>query len=1089
VTIKGTLETFNLLDLLQMLSFNQKVGTLVLETARGTRTIYVETGAIGFVHGDPDATRMLARVLRRTSAVDDARLERGLSIAANGNSFLGDALVSLGALEAEPLAAAWIETVEEAFFDLLQTGIGRFEFVEGKRMAPSGVEGEAILPLRAVDGLLLDLTRKIDEWGVLREEIPEDEEVYESVEGAPEVPLDEHVPAFVPGRVLPLIDGRRSVTALTADSDCDRFHVVKLLAILVRGGAVRRADTDQLVARAEDLLAHGEAAASVPLFRRALDREDGTPALRLRLSSALEALGDPQGAAAELDTFVAEVVQSRPGDAFDALVRALRLRGGDATGAARLCDLWLDRRVELADRQEAALDALRRLVATSSALGRHAEAADRLGRFIEVGAAPSEDLLVLADLHAAADDPRAAAEALVQRADVLLGSERDVAAVPLLRRALAYDSSRSDARRRLAEIEGASRRRRKRRRLGAFLSLFGLTVASAGAVYLVRDGRASRSVREVVERTSRAASEAESELSAAQAAWNAKLRAVDAATAEDRSLVEAAAALKTAGAGISARLRDAVEASRNEVQGVTGGRGREAASDLERFEGVRKSLEARVEASLRAADDLAERAVADGEKAYAAGRFRVARVALVRAINLSVADAARVARARQRLDRVGEYEKSLAVAREPFDKAVGARDYETAWRLGAELLATFLDSDLTRELLLPVPVVTTPPGAKVTIGDAELADPTPCIVRYSPLGEVGIRLRAPGRVTWQGKLPTFAELGKDPSVPRLAVDLAPGARWTVPVEASAAGPFLVEDSLVVASDAGRRLLAVRRADGRAVEARGIEAPADRLRAAGATPYGAWTLVGNRTIAFAPSADVRWQYATVGRLERGPAAADGAVVVVDEEGTVHALEATTGKVRWKTSLAAQPVQPPYASSMGFLVATAAGDAIALSPRDGAATVLVARGDHAVRALPAPGGGVVVLGGGDAGSKRVMPDGTAVPLPGGDLNADVSPWVGAAGVAWAGADGEVRILQKGATEPLRVPGAGKPAVSPVVDERTVYTVDAEGVVRGASLDAPTATLWSGKASAPVTAPPLPVGDLLVLRTPAALEALER
>ena len=34
MTIKGTLETFNLLDLLQMLSFNQKVGTLTLETAR-----------------------------------------------------------------------------------------------------------------------------------------------------------------------------------------------------------------------------------------------------------------------------------------------------------------------------------------------------------------------------------------------------------------------------------------------------------------------------------------------------------------------------------------------------------------------------------------------------------------------------------------------------------------------------------------------------------------------------------------------------------------------------------------------------------------------------------------------------------------------------------------------------------------------------------------------------------------------------------------------------------------------------------------------------------------------------------------------
>jgi outer membrane protein assembly factor BamB len=214
-----------------------------------------------------------------------------------------------------------------------------------------------------------------------------------------------------------------------------------------------------------------------------------------------------------------------------------------------------------------------------------------------------------------------------------------------------------------------------------------------------------------------------------------------------------------------------------------------------------------------------------------------------------------------------------------------------------------------------------------------------------------------------------------------------------------------------------------------------------------------------------------------------------VVVVGEEGTVHALDASTGRVRWKKTLQAQPVQPPYASSIGFLVATAAGDAIALATKDGAATVLVARGGHDVRVLPAPDGGALVLGGGDAGSKRVLPDGTSVPLPDGGLTPGVAPWVGAAGVTWAGADGEVRFLTKGAGAPLRVPGAGKPAVSSVVDERTLYAVDAQGVVRAVSLDEPGAVLWTGRAGGPVTAPPLPVGDLLVLRSEAALEALER
>ena len=61
MTIKGTLETFNLRELLQMLAFNQKDGTLVLETERGPRTIHVEDGRVGFVQGDRHASAALAR--------------------------------------------------------------------------------------------------------------------------------------------------------------------------------------------------------------------------------------------------------------------------------------------------------------------------------------------------------------------------------------------------------------------------------------------------------------------------------------------------------------------------------------------------------------------------------------------------------------------------------------------------------------------------------------------------------------------------------------------------------------------------------------------------------------------------------------------------------------------------------------------------------------------------------------------------------------------------------------------------------------------------------------------------------------------
>ena len=164
MTIKGTLETFHLLDLLQMLAFNQKVGTLVLETAKGPRTVYVDSGTFGFVASDTLTSKGLARVLRRTGAVPADRLERGVSIAAKAERFRGDALAELGVLDDEKRASAWNEAFRELFFDLLQTPIAKFEFYDQKVLGPDGNASSPVEPLFAVDSALLEVTRQGDEW-------------------------------------------------------------------------------------------------------------------------------------------------------------------------------------------------------------------------------------------------------------------------------------------------------------------------------------------------------------------------------------------------------------------------------------------------------------------------------------------------------------------------------------------------------------------------------------------------------------------------------------------------------------------------------------------------------------------------------------------------------------------------------------------------------------------------------------------------------------------------------------------------------------------------------------------------------------
>ncbi len=417
MSIKGTLETFNLLDLLQMLSFNQKVGTLVLETASGPRTLFVETGTFGFVEGDPLPSRALARVLRRSGAVPADRLERGLSITANSGRFLGDALQELGALDAEGRTRTWVEGVHELFFDLLQTSITRFEFMEGKCLAPSGATGTAIHPLCAVDALLLDLTRKIDEWAVLRREVPTDEEIYEVTGVMPDLSDPEKVPELAASRALPLIDGRSTLAVIVEASDCDRFSVVKLAAHLLEQGTIRAVPTEELLARAEDLLSHGQSAEAVPMLRRAVDRGDGPPKVRLRLADALSASGDVQASAAEPTRTPRRTRRRiRAGCSTRSTVPCARA-GARRPRRARLCDHWLRNVVRLRARAGDAHEALHALIHAATSGGKPLEAATRLAAFLQQGEAPGEDRLVLADLYAAGGHPVEAAEALIVRAD------------------------------------------------------------------------------------------------------------------------------------------------------------------------------------------------------------------------------------------------------------------------------------------------------------------------------------------------------------------------------------------------------------------------------------------------------------------------------------------------------------------------------------------------------------------------------------------------------------------------------------------------------------------------------------------------
>lgn len=1093
MTIKGTLETFHLPDLLQMLAFNQKEGTLVLETGSGPRTLCVERGTFGYVEGDPTLSRAAARILRRSGLVPADRLARAEAIADKSGRYVGDALLDLGAIDAEQRGDVTLYAISEATFDLILASLSRFEFVEGRRLSPSGVEAKAIVPLLAVDGFLIDLSRKMDEWAMLRKEIASDDEVFERTSVPPDL-SDLDVERAVVDRVLPLFDGTRALATVVAESDQDRFAVVKAAAHLLRQGALKAADTPSLSARAEELSRRGREPDALSLLRLAVARGDADPTLRQRLAAALTAVGDRAGAAAELEAYARAIEAADPVAAFDALVTAQDLRGDDVASTARTCDLYLAHAVRLSKRAEIARRALRALVAAATAAQKPAEAAARLAQFLERGDAPMDDLLVLSDLWAAAGRRSDAAQALVRRAELLLHHGRMPAAREVLRRAVTLDPSRVDARRRLGDLERSESRRRHRRRLAILAGLFVLTAASAGAVYLVHDGRASKTTESSVAKVESAAVAAETTGAEALAAFERVVDGVANGTAPDGALPGAVATLQRVCETVAKTLRLAVTDAELEIRELTGPRATSAIDRLRDIEARRVAIVTRATIGIQGVAQRAGSALEQGEKAYAAGRFRDARSLLLQAERLSSDDPMRASRARRSRDAVEAYMEGFAHARTDFDAALASGRTDEAWRLGCRILATYLDSDLTRELLLPVPATSTPTSAQLRVGAATDAVATPTVLRYSPFGETGLAVRAPGCVPQSFTLPTYAQIRAaeaTQALPPQRIDavLVSGPRWTSPAKA-AAGPFDVGDALWFVGADGTSLHTLRPSDGTAFEARAVPAIPDRVRSLGRAPAGGlWLLAGLRTYIHAPEGSSSWQHQTSGRLERSPTIADGTLLLADDTGVLVGLDPATGASKWRTTLDAAPVQAPVATSLGFLLATASGDVVLVAPRDGKASVLLP-GAARRPTLVAPWEfGAIVLGGAH-GLAEIAPGGAVSRVLG---EADPDPALGLLAtreaIVWVERSGSVRALVRGGAAAIDVGGVGVAATTPALRDGLVVAVGRDRMLRAALLTAPASTSWKTRLPADVASPPVIVGDLVVVRTSAGIAAFER
>lgn len=1095
MSLKGTLETLNLRELLQMLAFNQKDGTLVLETESGPRTVVLAGGKASFASGDRHASQALARCLRRTELVPGPRLEEAMATAQEAGVFLGELLRDQRLLEPAQVDALWAEAAAEALFDLQIGRIQRFEFVEGVWLAPDGQQSRPVEPGLQVDALLLELTRKVDTWNSMTATLPSLAEMFEGTGSEVDLGGVEDLDPLQAQRVVEQIDGFHDLSEVAERSAVSRYVVMQVAVALLQGGAIRPVPTEDLVARAEDRLSRGEASAALNLLRRAMERSDAPYAARLRMADALEATGDAIGAAAQLDACAAEAPDGQEVEVFGSLLRAVRLREGDPSSAGRACDHYLRHRDRLRAQRSEALDALRTLIHGAVALGRPLEAAQRLHAFLEANEAPSEDLMVLADLYASGGDVRGAAAALARRADDLLAVQRISAARDCLTRALKLDPSRNDVRLRLSEMDGQARRAAHRKRVQGLLVLLCVLVAGAGGGWWWMQRQARIELQATLEEAFAALGKAEAEATRKADAFRKHVKSLEGSPDMPGDLRDRAQQVLAELQVLAEGPRNAVNAHAHALAEQARGADGLAEAAVQGLEQRRSNILRRLEPVQAEIKKGAESSLQAGEEAFRAGLFRKAQGLLLAARNTAYEDEAVREQAARLLRNVEKDIERCAALKAEIDADREAGDLESSARKALAGLVEMLDNDLTREFRVPVALESAPPGAEVLLGGKPTTLVTPCVLTYSPFEDTLVVLRMPGRTAASIRLPTYADV-KEGAVtpaafsPRIRRELPEGPLWVLkdPQERRILAAWTsLESTPIVLLDDGLTTGPVDPRSG-LLGATITAKQANTTRKGGTWAVGAdWRIQGQRTLRVKPGGGTSWEVQVLGRLERAPALHESTVCVVDEQGTLYGYQLATGQELWRRELSGAPAQAPYATARGFVISTIVGGATLHAARTGEATNLAAAGRGLTLAVP-HGDGILLLGTGEEGIRRLGPKGAPVTLGTASPALDVEPACCEQGVAWAASDA-VWWLPVGSTTPVRLEALGGAATHVAADALGVVAAGRDKVLRAVLPSAPASLRWAAPLGEAPRGPLLVTKDAVYVLAGSALVAVER
>jgi hypothetical protein len=237
LALEGKIEDFSIGEIVQIIGMGRKTGTLIIEGAREQVSIYFKNGKA--VYANPVYQREhLGNILVKHGVVtrDDINeaLDRQKELnGRRGRVRVGSILISMGVLSKDQLSKYVTDQIKESMYLIMAEKSGTFKFLPDLDVSLHDI----VIELN-VEEIILEGTRLIDEWGMIKERLVDFNDVYAinadpSGDNTINLTLDEW-------KMLSLLNGRRSINDVIEVAKLSRFDVCKIIYNFAQLGLVRK---------------------------------------------------------------------------------------------------------------------------------------------------------------------------------------------------------------------------------------------------------------------------------------------------------------------------------------------------------------------------------------------------------------------------------------------------------------------------------------------------------------------------------------------------------------------------------------------------------------------------------------------------------------------------------------------------------------------------------------------------------------------------------------------------------------------------------------------------------------------------------